>query len=47
MPRGDSLGTGWPWVTPGWPCCPQKRRVAELLASAIPEDEALLLRDGR
>ncbi|XP_032938497.1 sodium channel modifier 1 [Catharus ustulatus] len=25
----------------------QKRRVAELLASAIPEDEALLLRDGR
>ncbi|NWZ00193.1 SCNM1 protein, partial [Loxia curvirostra] len=31
----------------GWPCCPQRRRVAELLASAIPEDEALLLRDGR
>ncbi|XP_056365969.1 sodium channel modifier 1 [Oenanthe melanoleuca] len=25
----------------------QKRRVAELLASSIPEDEALLLRDGR
>ncbi|XP_050840789.1 sodium channel modifier 1 [Serinus canaria] len=25
----------------------QRRRVAELLASAIPEDEALLLRDGR
>ncbi|NXJ19980.1 SCNM1 protein, partial [Dicrurus megarhynchus] len=31
----------------GDPAAPQKRRVAELLASAIPEDEALLLRDGR
>ncbi|XP_062367672.1 sodium channel modifier 1-like isoform X2 [Cinclus cinclus] len=25
----------------------QRRRVAELLASTVPEDEALLLRDGR
>ncbi|NWV73534.1 SCNM1 protein, partial [Dasyornis broadbenti] len=31
----------------GDPPGPQKRRVAELLANAIPEDEALLLRNGR
>lgn len=33
--------------SPGPLCLSQKRRVADLLANYIPEDEALLLRSGR